>query len=142
MEHYAGIDVSLESASLCVVDATGRIVREAKVASEPEALIGWFSRLGLDVDADRTGGRPAVAMAVCGHAGCGPGGRTAGNPACPGCVQGDAGQDRPQGRARHCPADAARLVPPGALQIAAGAGNAGAADRAQAAADASSMTSR
>ena len=49
MEHYAGIDVSLESASLCVVDATGRIVREAKVASEPEVLIGWFSRLGLTV---------------------------------------------------------------------------------------------
>ena len=49
MEHYAGIDVSLESASLCVVDATGRIVREAKLASEPEALIGWFSRLGLTV---------------------------------------------------------------------------------------------
>ena len=38
MEHYAGIDVSLESASVCVVDATGRIVREAKVASEPEVL--------------------------------------------------------------------------------------------------------
>jgi transposase len=47
MEHYAGIDVSLESASLCVVDATGRIVREAKVASEPEILIGWFRGLGL-----------------------------------------------------------------------------------------------
>ena len=46
MEHYAGIDVSLESASVCVVDATGRIVREAKVASEPEALIAWFSCLG------------------------------------------------------------------------------------------------
>ena len=46
MEYYAGIDVSLESASLCVVDATGRIVHEAKVASEPEVLIGWFSRLG------------------------------------------------------------------------------------------------
>jgi len=29
MEYYAGIDVSLEGASLCVVDATGRIVREA-----------------------------------------------------------------------------------------------------------------
>jgi transposase len=38
MEHYVGIDVSLESSSLCVVDATGRIVREAKIASEPEAL--------------------------------------------------------------------------------------------------------
>ena len=47
MEYYAGIDVSLESASLCVVDATGRIVREAKVASEPEILIGWFRGLGL-----------------------------------------------------------------------------------------------
>src|SRR6266446_4628790 len=45
MEHYAGIDVSLESASLCVVDATGRIVREAKVASEPDVLIAWFRGL-------------------------------------------------------------------------------------------------
>jgi hypothetical protein len=49
MEYYAGIDVSLESASLCVVDATGRIVREAKVASEPEILIGWFCGPGLAV---------------------------------------------------------------------------------------------
>jgi len=49
MEHYAGIDVSLESASVCVVDASGRIVREAKVASEPEALITWFGKLGVEV---------------------------------------------------------------------------------------------
>jgi transposase len=47
MEHYAGIDVSLESASICVVDASGRIVREAKVASKPEVLIGWFDGLGI-----------------------------------------------------------------------------------------------
>jgi transposase len=47
MEHYAGIDVSLERSSVCVVDATGRIVREAKVASEPEALVGFFRQLGL-----------------------------------------------------------------------------------------------
>ncbi len=49
MEHYAGIDVSLELSSVCVVDATGRVVREAKVASEPEALIAWFRGLGIEV---------------------------------------------------------------------------------------------
>jgi transposase len=49
MEHFAGIDVSLKDSSICVVDSAGRIVREAKVASEPEALIAWFRRLGLVV---------------------------------------------------------------------------------------------
>ena len=49
MEHYAGIDVSLEASSVCVVDAQGRIVREAKVASEPEALIAWFEALGVEL---------------------------------------------------------------------------------------------
>jgi transposase len=53
MDHYAGIDVSLESASVCVVDATGRIVREAKVASEPAPLIAWF--VALDVPMARIG---------------------------------------------------------------------------------------
>ena len=47
MEHYVGIDVSLELSSVCVVDATGRIVREAKVPSEPEALVGFLGQLGL-----------------------------------------------------------------------------------------------
>jgi transposase len=46
MEHYAGIDVSLEYSSVCVVDANGKLVREDKVRSEPEALIGWFHSLG------------------------------------------------------------------------------------------------
>jgi transposase len=49
MEHYAGIDVSLEASSVCVLDASGKVVREAKVASEPEALTAWFARLGLEV---------------------------------------------------------------------------------------------
>jgi len=47
MDHYAGIDVSLECSSVCVVEASGKIVREAKVASEPDALVSWFAGLGL-----------------------------------------------------------------------------------------------
>jgi transposase len=50
MEYYAGIDVSLECSSVCVVDATGKIVREDKVASEPQALIDWFGSLGFGLE--------------------------------------------------------------------------------------------
>src|SRR6266480_647566 len=55
MEHFAGLDVSVNETSVCVVDDTGRIVREAKVASEPEALLAalknrayHFKRIGLE----------------------------------------------------------------------------------------------
>jgi transposase len=50
MGHYAGIDVSLECSSVCVVDGHGKILREAKVASEPEALIAWFRSLGFGLE--------------------------------------------------------------------------------------------
>ncbi|MBK1671605.1 IS110 family transposase, partial [Rhodovibrio sodomensis] len=53
MDQYAGIDVSLETSSVCVVDSAGKVVREAKVASEPEALIVWFR--GLDAPVTRIG---------------------------------------------------------------------------------------
>jgi transposase len=49
MDYYAGIDVSLEQSSVCVVDAGGKIIQEAKVASEPDALIAWFAGLGFPV---------------------------------------------------------------------------------------------
>ena len=56
MEHFAGLDVSVNETSICIVDETGRIVREVKVASEPGALLlqvlktgGYrFKRIGLE----------------------------------------------------------------------------------------------
>ena len=49
MEYYAGIDVSLKESSVCVVDAAGKVVREVKIASEPEALVRYFDELDLAV---------------------------------------------------------------------------------------------
>ena len=55
MDHFAGLDVSVKETSICIVDDTGRIVREARVASESEALlqvltntIYRFKRVGLE----------------------------------------------------------------------------------------------
>jgi transposase len=39
VEHYAGLDVSLELTSVCIVDAQGSIILETKVASNPEDLV-------------------------------------------------------------------------------------------------------
>ena len=55
MDHFAGLDVSVNETSVCIVDDTGRIVREVKVASEPDALLAvlgnpayHFKRIGLE----------------------------------------------------------------------------------------------
>jgi hypothetical protein len=40
-------------ASVCVVDASGKIVREGKVASEPVTLITWLGSLGVNLGADQ-----------------------------------------------------------------------------------------
>ncbi len=50
MIYYAGIDVSLKSSSVAVVDARGKIVREAKVESDPTAVIEWFRSCGLEME--------------------------------------------------------------------------------------------
>jgi transposase len=55
MDYFAGLDVSVKETSVCIVDDTGKIVREVKVASEPEALLSVlksptyrFKRIGLE----------------------------------------------------------------------------------------------
>lgn len=47
MNYYAGIDVSLKESCVCVVDERGKVIREAKIASEPDAVIAWFSQIVL-----------------------------------------------------------------------------------------------
>src|SRR5262245_22540185 len=55
MDHFAGLDVSVNETSVCIVDDAGRIVREVKAASEPDALLPvltnpayCFKRFGLE----------------------------------------------------------------------------------------------
>src|SRR5580700_8763620 len=55
MDHFAGLDVAVKETSVCIIDEPGRIVREVKVASEPEALLQvltnpnyHFKQIGLE----------------------------------------------------------------------------------------------
>lgn len=70
VEHYAGIDASLKESSVCVVDATGKLVREVKIASEPEALVGYFDTLGLPVTRIGLEAGPLIAVAACSARDC------------------------------------------------------------------------
>ena len=62
MDHFAGLDVSVKETSVCIVDDTGKIIREVKVASEPEALLAVLKNPAYHFKRIRS--RAAVAMAV------------------------------------------------------------------------------
>ena len=58
IDHFAGLDVSVKETSVCILDDAGRIVKEVKVASEPQALLKVlgnptyrFKRIGLEAGA-------------------------------------------------------------------------------------------
>jgi transposase len=48
--YFAGLDVSLEETAICIVDDVGRIVREQRAASEPEALLDFFKACGMTME--------------------------------------------------------------------------------------------
>ena len=50
MKYFGGLDVSLGETAVCVVDEAGGIVGEARVPSEPEALVAYFRGLGLAME--------------------------------------------------------------------------------------------
>ena len=84
MDHFAGLDVSVKQTSVCIVDDTGKIVREVKVASEPDALLPvltnptyHFKRIGLEAgplsqwlfSALAEAGLPVICVETPAHAG-------------------------------------------------------------------------
>lgn len=50
MTYFAGLDVSLEETSICIVDETGRIVRETRAASDPRALSDALRQVDMPLD--------------------------------------------------------------------------------------------
>jgi transposase len=61
MEQYVGLDVSLKLTAICIVDRTGKILREGMVASDPDAIATFVRlhaphvvRMGLETGATST----------------------------------------------------------------------------------------
>ena len=49
MGSYCEMISASELASVCVVDAKGKVVKETKVDSNPQALVAFFNGLGFPV---------------------------------------------------------------------------------------------
>jgi hypothetical protein len=133
MDHFAGLDVSVKETSICIVDDTGRIVREVKTASEPEALLQvltnpayHFKRIGLEAgplsqwlfSALAEAGLPVICVETRHMRGG---------------VEGADQQDGPQGCARYSTDDAGRALSSGACEDITQSETANAADPSQAA---------
>src|SRR6188472_462320 len=129
MNQFAGLDVSVKDTSVCIVDETGKIVREVKVASEPDALLTvlknrtyHFKRIGLEAGPLSQWLYSALAEAELPDA------------AHAGGAEGADQQDRPQRRAWHRSDDPGGTVPSGACEDAPQSEAANAADPSQASA--------
>lgn len=50
MRYYVGLDVSVKTTAVCIVDGDGKVIMERSLATEPESLGGWLSKTGLPID--------------------------------------------------------------------------------------------
>ena len=115
MDHFAGLDVSVKETSLCIVDDAGRIVREVRVVSEPQALLAvltnpacHFKRTGLEA-----GPLSQWLFSALAEAGAGDLCR---DTAHEGGIEGADQQDRPQRCTRYCADDAGGALSSGACE--------------------------
>ena len=80
MAHYVGLDVSVRHTSICIVDDVGKVVREARVTSEPEAIVRILTaqhltcrRIGLEAGPLSQwlfNGLASAGLPVTAHEGC------------------------------------------------------------------------
>ena len=50
MMHYVGLDVSMNTTFLCIVDEKGKIVKEGTAFSSPEVIGIFLRNTGLEID--------------------------------------------------------------------------------------------
>lgn len=50
MNHYVGLDVSLKTVFICIVNEKGRVVKEQELASTPEVIGGFLLGTGLKIE--------------------------------------------------------------------------------------------
>jgi len=89
VERYAGIDVSLELSSVCVVDGRGKIVKEAEGRERAGSSCLFLQGTWLSSESDWAWGWAVIAMAACRADASGVLNRSAGDAACEGGIVGD-----------------------------------------------------
>ena len=67
MDVYVGLDVSLSSTTVCVLDEKGKVATEAQIASTPEALVSFMAKLGAGDRRDWSRGWSIVPLALQGN---------------------------------------------------------------------------
>jgi transposase len=46
MEYFAGLDASLETVNVCIVDGDGSVLLEQKIGAEPQEIIALLKKFG------------------------------------------------------------------------------------------------